>query len=202
MIKRVVKSLREHKCLVITSLIAMGIVIVGWWYYWQAPYRTLKKFLHALEVGDIETLYALTPPHERKHANVTHELMEKTYRHFLKPLLSEYRLVRIQRAPKWGPLPELIIKDIEVPFFLWFKNSEGKTLFTMAQVIRYPGDRGWKIPFSLFVWKLAIAAYGRGQGDETLVHLGYDLVAGARGDVFSVRQDLMLLRQGRIKIRR
>lgn len=199
MIKRVVKSLRKHKPPVITSLIVMGIVLVGWWYYWQAPYRTLKKFLHALEVGDIETLYALTPLHERKHANVTPELMEKTYKHFLKPLLSEYRLVRIHRASRRSPLPEIIIKDIEVPFWLWFKNSEGKTLLTAAQVIRYPGDKDWKVPFSLFVWKLAIAACGREQGDATLVRLGYDLVAGARGDVFSVREDLIWVRQGRIK---
>jgi hypothetical protein len=195
------RILRERKHLVITSLIVISVVLVGWWYYWQAPYRTLRKFLHALEVGDVETLYALIPPHERKHANITPELMEKTYKHFLKPLLSEYRLVRIRRTSPRSLIPELIIRDIEVPFWLWFKNSKGETLFTMAQVMRYPGDKGWKIPFSLFVLKLAIAAYGRGQAEETLLRLGYDLIADARGTVFSLRRNLILLRQGQIKIR-
>ncbi len=199
---KMVKELQEcNKCLIIiASLVIVSIVFAGWWHYWQAPYRTLKTFLRALEVGDIKTLYDLTPPHERKQANVTPELIEKTYKELLKPLLSEYRLVRIQRTSAKNPwIPEILIKDIHVPFWLWYRNAEGKTLFTAAHVMRYPGEKGWKIPFGLFVWKLGIAAYGRERIDEMLMRLGYDLIADYRGTGISVKRDLMLMQRGIIK---
>jgi len=101
----------------ITGLFLLSVL--AWWWQWQAPYRTLKSFLSALERGDVNTLYNLAPPKEQELKIVTPALIRHTYQKLLRPLLLErYRLVRIQRASQENPKPELWIRDVAVVFYL------------------------------------------------------------------------------------
>ncbi len=198
MMVRVVKE--SHKLARIITIGSIVRVAGIYWWYWQAPSRVVRKFLRALEAGDIQTIYNLTPKrYEQQLCGLTPELIEKTYQKILKPLLSEYRLVKVHRASRSSPIPEIWLRSHEVPFWLWFRNRQGKTLFTGVHAVWYR-DEGWRVPWGIFVWKLLIAAYGREQADVLMIGLGYDLIhTSAPGDVLSVKTDLSLLRAGRIK---
>lgn len=191
---------KRHKIAYIIAFSGVAIIVAIYWWHWQAPSRTLRLFLRALQVGDIQTLYNLTPKrYERQICGLTPDLIDKTYQRILKPLLSEYRLVGIRRTSRSSLIPEIWLRSHEVPFWLWFRNSQGKTLFTTAHVVWYH-DEGWVVPWGIFVWKLLIAAYGREQADILMVGLGYDLIhSSLPGDVFSVRRDLSLIRAGKVK---
>jgi hypothetical protein len=191
---------KKRKLAYIITLSIMVIIVTIYWWHWQAPYRKLRLFLRALEVGDIQTLYNLTPKrYERQICGLTLELIDKTYQQVLKPLFREYRLVSIRRTSRSSPIPEIWIRSYVVPFRLRFHNSQGKTLFTVAEVIWYR-EEVWTVPWGIFVWKLLIAAYGREQADVLMVGLGYDLIHGPHpGDVLSVKRDLSLIRTGKIK---
>ncbi len=195
------KAIKKRRRLVyIITLSSVVMVVAIYWWHWQAPYRKLRLFLRALETGDIQTLYSLTPKrYERQICGLTPELIDKTYQQVLKPLFSEYRLVYIRRTSMSGLIPEIWIRSHVVPFQLKFRNRQGKTLFVLADVVWYH-DEGWVVPWGIFVWKLLINTYGREQADVLMVGLGYDLIHSSRqGEMISVRRDLSLIRTGKIK---
>lgn len=72
--KRYRRLLRIFMTISSITLLTIGL----WWWRWQAPYRTLKTFLYALEKGDINTLYNLAPPKERELKIITPELIRYT----------------------------------------------------------------------------------------------------------------------------
>lgn len=81
----------------IVVLVSIALLVRVWWWQWQAPYRTLTIFLDALQRGDIDTLYALTPEHERRY--ISSELIARAYKQVIKPhLLSGKTLDRIHRT--------------------------------------------------------------------------------------------------------
>lgn len=163
----------------ITSVI-LAITLVGVWWVWQAPYRTLTAFVNALYAGDIKTIYELTPVHEREQTGVklNMELVERTYRQFLKPLLDQHypreKLVRIQRESSKN-----VGSRRQALFYLWFRDE----LYPLVIYLCHPPDRqGWRVPFSYFVWLTAKGLYGN---PTPIMHqLGYEKVATADGGTF------------------
>ncbi len=159
--------------LVVTAAVATAVGV--WWWQWSAPYRTLTAFMDALYAGNITTLHALTPTHEQKLAGVTPQLVEKTYRQFLKPLLEQRfpheRLMRIQRQNSGHRR--------EVLFYLWFQGEQHPLVVYLC---RPPDRQGWRVPFSYFVWLTAKGEYGR--ATPIMRQLGYEKVATTDGGVF------------------
>lgn len=160
--------------IVLVTVLTIG---AGWW-RWQAPYRTLTVFLNALYSGDIKTLYALAPNHERLF--VTEKLVNDTYQRFLKPLLIRHfpkdSLVRVQRD---SDRPRSYL------FYLWFRGQEKPLVVYLC----YPPDRqGWRVPFSYFVWLTARGMYGDPKADLLMRRWGYVRVATPEGGSFSLSQ--------------
>lgn len=137
-VKEMVKSRFK---IAITIGVILTTVIGVWWWQWQAPYRTLKVFLKALQQNDIDTLYALSLDKERE-LGLTKEVVERIYLKCLKPALTKHRLVRIERADKG-----LLIREPSVDFWLWF---EGLNRPIIVSPVRWPGSRKWRISFSSF----------------------------------------------------
>lgn len=172
------QMLRKRRFSLFLFVIGIPAIAVGvWWWHWQAPYRTLTAFLNALYAGNTQTLYQLTPNHERERAGVNLELVERTYRQFLKPLLDQRyqreKLVRIQRESSKNTRPR------EVLFYLWFQDEQ----YPLVIYLCLPPDRqGWKVPFSYFVWLTAKGLYGN--PTPLMRRLGYEKVATTDGGAF------------------
>ena len=168
----------QRKQVLTLSVIGITVILVGvWWWIWQAPYRTLTIFVNALYTGDVKTIYELTPAHEREQAGVDKELIARTYRQFLNPLLHQRylreRLIHIQRESSRNTRPR------EVLFYLWFQDEKYPLVVYLC---RPPDRQGWKVPFSYFVWLTAKGLYGN--PNPVMRQLGYEKVATTDGSVF------------------
>jgi len=86
-------------------------VIGFWWWQWQAPYRTLRNFLKALQHGDIETLYGLSLDKE-KELGLTKEVIARIYRQCLKPVFNHHHLIKIERQDR-----HILIRKASVSFY-------------------------------------------------------------------------------------
>ncbi len=169
-----------------TSFIALSVVVVMvigvWWWQWQAPYRTLMTFLAALEKGDLDTVYALTPSQERTKGIITPELVRRTYDHLLRPQwLERYRLVRVERTSPHGDMPpEIWVRSVAVRFVLHYRDAQGNALEPplIVYVSRPPQDKGWRIPFSYFVFIAAhrLIGFESHQGDAWMYRMGYRFI--------------------------
>jgi len=171
----------------------MVLLVIGvWWWQWQAPYRTLMTFLVALEKGDIETLYALTPQAEREYKIVTPDLIRKTYQYLLRPqLIERYQLVRIERTSPKGPKPEIWIRSVAVRFYLYYQDAKGNKIEPplVVYVTRPPEDRRWRIPFSYYVYTTAhsLIGFDETQGDAWMYRAGYRFVYFHDGGVMPLK---------------
>lgn len=166
------------------ALIIVACAIGVWWWQWRAPYHTLIVFLRALEAGDFDTLYALTPSYERKYVKIDTKLIRHTYANYLKPLfLSKYRLIRIQRISHSSYSPELWVRSREVPFFLWYQDNQGQLKVTAASVVRPIGEKGWKVPFSYFVYCVTKTLYGVDRVFKVMQQLGYPTFVSPVGGI-------------------
>ncbi len=158
-------------------LCPLCLIVVGVWWVWQAPYRTLTTFLEALYAGDCKTIYNLTPNYERRYGIVTLELIERTYSQFLKPYLltdfPRHRLIQIQHD---SDRPRSLI------FYLRFSGQERLLLVYLCNP---PGRERWKVPFSYFVW-LNAKLYG--DANTIMRQLGYERVATPEGSAFSLKE--------------
>ncbi len=156
-------------------------MFIVWWWHWQAPYRTLNSFLRALEMGDLDTLYSLTPVYERKYVGLDLKLIRHTYTNYLKPrFLDKHHLVRIQKFPQ---LRHWWKHGREVPFFLWYQDDKGQQKVTAVSVVRPLGEEEWKVPFSYFVYCVTKTLYGADRALEIAQQLGYSVIADPQGGV-------------------
>jgi len=161
----------------------LGLLIgLIWWWQWRAPYRTLMAFLNALEKGDIETLYNLTPPKERRLKIITPELIQQTYHYLLKPLLlNHYKLVGIKRLSYNGA----------VKFILYYRDEKGNEINPplIVFVSRPPNERQWYIPFSYFVFTTAhsLIGFDETEGDAWMYRTGYRFVYLHNGGIIPLK---------------
>ncbi|MDW8029433.1 MAG: hypothetical protein RMK94_13680 [Armatimonadota bacterium] len=171
--------------------VSLGLfMVIGiWWWQWQSPYRTLITFLRALHKGDVDTIYALCPVHEMK-TGLTKDLVERTYRQFLKPVLLDKReLVRIQRISFHGPIPEIFIRQRIVPFLLWFKDKgTGEMKPFYISVVHHPEEKKWKIAFGHFILRTAwiVTNNDNFKTFTLLSYLGYKIIWGDLGNFLIV----------------
>lgn len=179
---------------VVLLILGFGLLtVLAWWWQWQAPYRTLISFLEALERGDIDTLYSLAPPKERKLKIVTPELISYTYQQLLRPLLLEqYQLIDIRRASLSGSRPEIWIRDVAVVFYLYYRNkSDGKEINPplVVFVSRPLGEKKWYIPFSYYVFTTAhsLIGFDETQGDAWMCRAGYRFVYLHNGGIVPLK---------------
>ena len=168
------------------------LVVLVWWWQWQAPYRTLKTFLVALERSDINTLYNLSPPKEREHKIITPELVQYTVQHLLRPfLLDRYQLVGIRRSSPRGGKPEIWIRDTAVLFILYYRDEKGNEISPplVAFVSRPPEERKWYVPFSYFVYTTAhsLIGFDETQGDAWMYKAGYRFVYLHNGGIIPLK---------------
>ena len=173
-------------------VILLLLSVLVWWWQWQAPYRTLKSFLSALEQGDVNALYNLAPPKERELKIVTPELVRYTYQKLLRPLLLErYRLVRIQRASQYSPKPEIWIRDVAVVFYLYYRDDQGDEIKPplVVFVSRPPGERRWFVPFSYYTYTTAhsLIGFNETQGDAWMYGAGYRFVYLHNGGIIPLK---------------
>ncbi len=165
------------------GLSVVAVMVIGvWWRQWSAPYRTLMTFLAALEKGDLDTVYALTPSQERAKGIITPELVRRTYEHLLRPRwLERYRLVRIERtSPKGDMPPEIWVRSVAVRFVLHYRDAQGNALEPplIVYASRPPQDKGWRIPFSYFVFIAAhrLIGFEPSEGDAWMYRMGYRFI--------------------------
>lgn len=182
---------RAVKCVLITVSIALTIVGI-WWWQWQAPYWVLLTFLRSLERGDTVTLYNLTPSAERRYHIITPELIQKTYQLFLRPqLIERYRLVRIKRTQPQSLKPEIWIRSRAVRFYLYYCDDKGNFINPplVVYVTRPLDDKGWRIPFSYFVFTTAhsLIGFDETQGDAWMYRVGYRFVYFHDGGVMPLK---------------
>jgi hypothetical protein len=175
-------------------ILSIALVIIGvWWWQWQAPYRTLMTFLSALEKGDINTLYALSPPKERELKIINLELIRYTYKKLLRPLLLDrYRLIDIKRTSPGSMKPELWIRNVAVRFYLRYQDSQGNEIKPplVVYVTRPPGERRWYVPFSYCVFTTAhsLIGFDETQGDAWMYRAGYRFVYFHDGGILPLMQ--------------
>lgn len=172
----------KRKWLVVSVLLLIITGISTIWWYWRAPYRVLNSFLKALETGDLNTLYNLTPAYERKYVGLDIRLIRHTYVNYLKPrFLNRYRLIWIQRASQlryWWK------HGREVSFFLWYRNDKGSLKVTAISVVKPLGEEEWRVPFSYFVYCVTKTLYGVDRVLEITRQLGYPVIADPQGSFF------------------
>ncbi len=159
------------------------VIVLIWWWQWYAPYRTLKVFLSALERGDVNTLYSLSPPKERQLKIITPDLIRTTYQTLLRPrLLERYQLVRIKRGS-----PE----DAAVVFYLYYQDEQGNEIKPplVVFIIRPPGERRWYIPFSYYVFTTAhsLIGFDETEGDAWMYRIGYRFVYLHNGGIIPLK---------------
>jgi len=158
--------------IVVTIIVS---VIIYYIYILTAPWRTMRKFVHAIEKEDIATIVSLAVPEERKYCGVT----EKSVRMILETTLGKWRpfkAVKIQRVP-WGYVP--IYKELGWHrwFVIWGDAVTGKPipfhstgrgypaygistpqLFTEVTV--KPTGEGWRVVVTEFLIQLTYGVYG------------------------------------------
>jgi hypothetical protein len=184
--------MRKHIRVILWVAGLFLLSVLAWWWQWQAPYRTLKSFLSALERGDVNALYNLAPPKERELKIVTPELIHHTYQRLLRPMLLErYQLVRIQRASQENPKPELWIRDVAVVFYLYYRDDKGNEIKPplVVFVSRPPGERKWYVPFSYYVYTTAhsLIGFDETQGDAWMYRAGYRFVYLHNGGIIRLK---------------
>jgi len=173
---------RRRKAFFAALSVVMVMAIWVWWRQWSAPYRALMTFLNALERGDLDTVYALTPSQERAKGIITPELVRRTYEHLLRPRwLERYRLVQVERpSPKNDGPPEIWVRSVAVQFVLHYRDAQGNTINPplIVYVSRTPQDREWRIPFSYFVFLTAhrLIGFESHQGDTWMYRMGYRFI--------------------------
>lgn len=168
------------------------LVVLVWWWQWQAPYRTLKTFLVALERSDVNTIYNLAPPKERKLEIITPDLIQYTVQHLLRPLLLDrYQLVGIRRSSTRSGRPEIWIRDTAVLFVLHHRDREGNEISPplVVFVSRPLGEKKWYVPFSYFVYTTAhsLIGFDETQGDAWMYRVGYRFVYLHNGGVMPLK---------------
>lgn len=182
----------NRKTKIVFAAGCVALIITGiWWWRWQSPYKTLLTFLRALERGDLETIYNLAPSKERNYRIITPELIQKTYNLLLRQLVSNYRLVRIQRTSLHSLKPEFWIYSRAVRFYLYYCDDKGN--FINPPLVVYvtypPDDRCWRIPFSYFVFTTAhsLIGFDETQGDAWMYRVGYRFVYLHNGGVMPLK---------------
>ncbi|MCS3921147.1 hypothetical protein Q2T83_01470 [Fervidibacter sacchari] len=186
--KRYRRLLRIFMTISSITLLTIGL----WWWRWQAPYRTLKTFLYALEKGDINTLYNLAPPKERELKIITPELIRYTCQNLLHPLLfAKYRLVSIERTSPEGMRSEIFIRNVAVRFYLYYRDDQGNEIKPplVVYVTRPPGERRWYVPFSYYVFTTAhsLIGFDETQGDAWMYRAGYRFVYLHNGGIIRLK---------------
>jgi len=162
-------------------LVIVAIIVGVWWWRWSAPYRTLTVFINALYSGDVKTLYALTPEHERRILNM--ELINRLYLQIIKPLLGDEfpqsSMTRVQRSSERPGIVNYLWPKLVI-FYLWFKDHD-KPFVVYTYLYR---QQGWKVPFTYFVWLNAKGLYGDDTANFMMRRLGCLRVATPGGGTF------------------
>lgn len=175
--------------------IVIIVIFIGVIYYVHlltAPWRTMRKFLNAVEREDAAKIVSLAVPEERKLCGVT----EKSVKKILDATLGKWRpfkAVRVGKVP-WKSVP--IFKELGWHrwFVIWGDAVSGKPIPFHSSVRGYPPygiyspqlfteitvrptDEGWKVLVTEFLIQLTFGVYGAPKYLSVLHH------AGVRGEV-------------------
>lgn len=149
-----------------TLIIVM--VIVYWIHVTTAPWRTMKRFIRAVEQEDVTTVVALALPEEVNYCG----LKEQNVKNLLDATLYKwrpFRAIHIEKVP-------LIFRPMDAKLnrhkwfvvwgdaktgspIKWNKYVETKPLF--SEIAVYPTDEGWRVNVTEFLIYLTLFVYGR-----------------------------------------
>ena len=160
--------------IVVIIIISVGIILY-YIYMLTAPWRTMRKFVHAIEKEDIAIIVSLAVPEERKYCGVT----ENSVRMILEATLGKWRpfkAVKIQKVP-WRHVP--IYKEIGWHrwFIIWgdavtrkpipfYSTGRGYLAYGIStpqlftEVTVRPTDEGWRVVVTEFLIQLTYGVYG------------------------------------------
>jgi hypothetical protein len=162
-------------------VIAIGI---GYWIYSAtAPWRTMRKFVRAVESEDAETIVALAHPDEIKHCGLTVESVKA----ILNATLGKWRPFKAVRIVKdgffdadlgwhqwyvvWGDAqtnkPIAFNKVVKAFPLLGIQSPQ---LFSELYVC--PTDKGWRVNVTAFLINLVLCVYGRPNAYSVLYSAG------------------------------
>lgn len=158
--------------IVVTIIVS---VIIYYIHILTAPWRIMRKFVHAIEKEDITTIVSLAVPEERKYCGVT----EKSVHMILETTLGKwrpFRAVKIQKVP-WRHVPIYRELGWHRWFVIWGDAVTGKPipfhstgrgypaygistpqLFTEITV--RPTNEGWRVVVTEFLIQLTYGVYG------------------------------------------
>lgn len=145
---------RHHWFFLITCLL---LVILSWWWVKQAPYRVAKKFLIALQSGDIQTLYELSDPYERNLIKLKPENFRAAYDIFFRNFFQSWYFEEIRPHISMRRFILTLSSHNHYPFVVTFKNEKGQ-FYKSLIVPRWTEDKWsvfygrWRVSFGNFVY--------------------------------------------------
>lgn len=135
-------------------VVAAVIMVVGyvWLYiYCRSPWRVCKRFMHAVEARDVETIYALAHPKEKEPPVGLTRQQIRTVVELFHQLTKDVRLVKVEKFPH----DTLISSDGKQQMewlFDYVNPSTGAHL--RPGVILEPTHEGWKAYFSFWAYQM------------------------------------------------
>lgn len=188
----------KTKLLWVFIAVAVFLTVVGvWWWQKQAPYRVARAFLNALQEGDIQRIYRLSDPTERKLVKLTLENYQEAYETILSPYLRQWRWIGMRPHP--AARQALRIESTLV-VIVTFENRAGEKMRTILTVPWT--DEGWRVRFGALIddtflrgKNLSVATK-----QEVLVRLlkaGFYAFLNQRGALIETAVALQELRAGR-----
>lgn len=160
---------RRRNRLAVAVIVVIG---VGYWIYFAtAPWRTMRKFVRAVESEDAETIVALAHPDEIKHCGLTVESVKA----ILNSTLGKWRPFKAIKAWKAGFDRNL---GWHHWYVIWGDARTGNPIAfnkvmkafpplgiqspqLFSDLFVCPTDKGWRVNVTVFLIDLALCVYGR-----------------------------------------